>query len=377
MRRVVDYEIRLSYYDRVVKTLPGPMADPQAGVLPAQAPGPVFAYENPGMHIPRLRLATPAHLFLADHPHFQEAQDLLSMIKGRAKSNEVTDHCANLSSSAPLQHMVMQSLLHVGARSFSHFLNAVERYLPLLRGDAGSGFGIVGEKNNSKARAILCAAGEYWALNGQMVGIVFDKLMQYQIVDPSDVIEYAFAEGQEKPEGAWLSGERWSLVEAALNKANGRVVGAKRRVAALNKEEEDRRARVIANAGGMGMEGMDVDGDTQAGKSYQFLSCLNNFLMSPFLVPAEPEIPASQSLVTAQKALEALTKDEKKVFQSAVKGFVDGLTKAGIPPPTPAEWARSDWSAWECWGWYRQFCRAVSMLACMRPGNKLTLNGAL
>lgn len=56
MRRVVDYEIRLSYYDRVVKTLPEPMADPQAGVLPAQAPGPVFAYENPGMRISYLKM---------------------------------------------------------------------------------------------------------------------------------------------------------------------------------------------------------------------------------------------------------------------------------------------------------------------------------
>jgi nuclear cap-binding protein subunit 1 len=27
-----------------------------------------------------------------------------------------------------------------------------------------------------------------------MVGIVFDKLMQYQIVDPTDVVSWAFAE---------------------------------------------------------------------------------------------------------------------------------------------------------------------------------------
>ncbi|QRV73093.1 eukaryotic translation initiation factor 4G [Ceratobasidium sp. AG-Ba] len=308
MRRVVDFEIRLSYYDRVVKTLPPPMADPKAGVLPAQAPGPTFAYENPS------------------HPNFQEAEDLLAMIKGRAKSDEVAAHCAQLPRSAPAQHMVMQALLHVGSRSFSHFLNAVERYLPLLRGDAGP------SPDPEKARTVLHAAGEYWAQNGQMVGIVFDKLMQYQIIEPSDVIQYAF-------EGEGLSVEKWTLVEAALNKANGRVVGARRRVAALSKEEEDRRARVIANAGGMGM---DVDGDAQA-------------------VPTEPEMPTSQSLVNAQKALEALTKDQKKVFHSAVTGFTDALAKAGIPSLAPAgEWTREQWNAWECWGWFRQFCRAYA-----------------
>lgn len=181
------------------------------------------------------------------------------MIKGRAKSDEVASHCLQLPRSIPLQHMVMQTLLHVGSRSFSHFLNAVERYLPLLRGEAGSGS--ANEKNKDKARAILCAAGEYWARNGQMVGIVFDKLMQYQIIEPSDVIEYAFATGEDN---AGLSAERWGLVEAALNKANGRVVGAKRKVVTLNKDEEERRARAIANAGGMGM---DADGDAQPGKS--------------------------------------------------------------------------------------------------------------
>ncbi|KAG8743985.1 hypothetical protein FRC10_011059 [Ceratobasidium sp. 414] len=310
MRRVVDFEIRLSYYDRVAKTLPEPMTDPEAGVLPAQAPGPTFAYEDP------------------NHPNFENAEELLSLIKGRSKSDEVAAYCARLPHSVPVQHMVMQTLLHVGSRSFSHFLNAVERYLPLLRGDSGSGAAM--EKNTEKARSILCAASEYWARNGQMIGIVFDKLMQYQIIDPSDVIEHAF-------EGEGLSAEKWGVVEAALNKANGRVVGAKRRVAALSKEEEDRRARVIANAGGMGM---DVDGDAQT-------------------VPAEPEMPTSQSLVNAQKALEALTKDQKKVFQSAVTGFVNALTVAGLPALAPAsEWTHEHWSAWECWGWYRQFCRA-------------------
>lgn len=49
IRRVVDYETRLSYYDRIVKTLPEPMQDPDAQVVPAEAPGPDYEYDDPGM----------------------------------------------------------------------------------------------------------------------------------------------------------------------------------------------------------------------------------------------------------------------------------------------------------------------------------------
>ena len=48
MRRAVDNEIRLAYYDRILKTLPEPMQSPDALVLPSEAPGPDFEYDDPG-----------------------------------------------------------------------------------------------------------------------------------------------------------------------------------------------------------------------------------------------------------------------------------------------------------------------------------------
>lgn len=51
MRRAVEFEIRLSYFDRVLKTLPEPMQSGDAGVMPAEAPGPDFDYDDPGNQI--------------------------------------------------------------------------------------------------------------------------------------------------------------------------------------------------------------------------------------------------------------------------------------------------------------------------------------
>lgn len=168
---------------------------------------------------------------------------------------------------AVLRRIAVQSLLHIGARSFSHFLNAIERYLPLLRALAAGTLSATttpapgGASPQAKA-GILDAAAAFWAHNAQMVGIVFDKLMQYQIVDPTDVVRWTFEQGAGKT-AKTLGGEEWDLLRGALDKANGRVVVAKRRVAALRKEEDDARARAKAS----GDAGMEVD-EPKPGESH-------------------------------------------------------------------------------------------------------------
>ena len=44
--RVIELEIRLSYYDRIKDTVPSPFLD--AGLMPSDAPGPVFEYKDFG-----------------------------------------------------------------------------------------------------------------------------------------------------------------------------------------------------------------------------------------------------------------------------------------------------------------------------------------
>jgi len=47
IRRVVEFEIRLAYHERIFKTLPPPMQEPDAFVISEQAPVPAFEYEDP------------------------------------------------------------------------------------------------------------------------------------------------------------------------------------------------------------------------------------------------------------------------------------------------------------------------------------------
>jgi nuclear cap-binding protein subunit 1 len=49
MRKAVEYEIRLAYYDRIARTLPEDLQVPEAQVVPGQAPGPDYEYDDPGL----------------------------------------------------------------------------------------------------------------------------------------------------------------------------------------------------------------------------------------------------------------------------------------------------------------------------------------
>jgi nuclear cap-binding protein subunit 1 len=212
------------------------------------------------------------------HPYHDAAQSVLGLLRGRSKAEDVMNAFETLRNSLAenmhntanldniLRSIAIQSLLHTGSRSFSHFLNAVERYLPLLRNLAAGGISSSGGIPSLEARMdILTASSRFWRRNRQMIGIVFDKLMQYQIVDPTDVVSWAFAGGLGNGEGPLkVDYRQWDLLRAALDKANGRVMIAKRKVIALRKEEDENRARANANGAGNGAS-MEVDADAKPG----------------------------------------------------------------------------------------------------------------
>ncbi|EGO01454.1 hypothetical protein SERLA73DRAFT_166017 [Serpula lacrymans var. lacrymans S7.3] len=350
MRRALEFEMRLSYHDRILKTLPEPMQlDPT--VISDQAPGPDFEYDEP------------------THPHHDAAQSVLNLLRGRSKADEVMSHLDSLRDTLEISdtHMnidtlirfiAVQSLLSIGSRSFSHLLNAIERYLPLLRGLANGGIVGAGSGSSEAKQDILSAAAAFWKRNRQMVNIVFDKLMQYQIVDPTDVVAWTFTNvaGDSHLSGMRplsLSAFEWDLLKGALDKANGRVMISRRKVAALRKEEDDTIARAKAS-GGADVASMEVDADAK---------------------PDETPAVESPALVTALKAFTSLTREQKAALSRTLEGFVSCLAPSvSDMHQNPhagkvitqdawdgrANWNADEWNAWETWGWYRHYCRVYS-----------------
>jgi nuclear cap-binding protein subunit 1 len=264
-----------------------------------------------------------------------------------------------------IRSIAIQSLLHIGARSFSHFLNAVERYLTVLRALSGP--------PEAKGHVLELVAN-FWKRSHQMVGIVFDKLMQYQIVEPADVVGWVFAHSSR--------GLDWDLLRSAIDKANGRVVVARRRVATLRKEDDDAHARAKAKANGdvADAAAMEVDAETMHGtdtRLYVWSACSADCKWSdPQVIQAED----SPQLVAALKAYAAVTREQKSTLAHVLEGFVHTLHTSSDAARRViaadswdgrAGWGDEEWVAWRTWMWYKHCCRVVRAVFCILCGRLL------
>lgn len=314
-RRVVELEVRLAYYDRIKQTLP---AEIQASSLAPEEPGPTFTYEDPS------------------HPFHEQAMRLINSIKAKAAAEVImadfeSFKSAQGASESDVRDLAMQAILSVGSRSFSHFLNIVERYHSLLRTLSGSA---------AMRLALLRGAARFWSRAPQWLLIVSDKLLQYRIVEPADVVDFIFSHFSAD---GWADGNAWTLLRLTLNKVNGRVDQLHRRLEAIERDEEAR-AAAAAN---------EDDGSPLPAKKEEEQP------LFPTGLPVRPVAVEEKktSAEEAREALAAIQAEQRKVLVKAVTGLV-----ALVPPRNDATPATQDeWNAWWIRGWYAECVRLVSL----------------
>ena len=84
-------------------------------------------------------------------------------------------------------------------------------------------------------------------------------------MDPTDVASWAFRSGLGNSKGpSKVDYRQWDLLKATLDRANGRVMIAERRVIALKKEEDENCARANTNRAN-NRASMEVGADAKPG----------------------------------------------------------------------------------------------------------------
>lgn len=319
IRRVLEIEVRLSYHDRILRSIPESFRSPDAAVISDQSPGPDFAYGDP------------------NHPNHGLAQEILNWLQGRTDPAEVIKgvetHRERLVDAGEtdarafsiLRQVIIQSLLEIGARSFSHFLNAVERYIKLIR--------YISAGSEAKPD-ILESITRFWKKNPQMMLITFDKFLQYQFTDPSDHITWAFTLN-----GGFIGRFEWDIIKNALNKAIGRVFVIQNKVDQLRKEQDDAAALKKAQ------ENADMESDAN--------------------IDSEGAVPQTAALTSALNSKESLLGEQQRSLLIILEKFIESLSSTHKLFDEEAWRKRSDWSnldykGYETWGWFRHLCRSYN-----------------
>eukprot|EP00005_Dracoamoeba_jomungandri_P013753 CAMPEP_0174265190 /NCGR_PEP_ID=MMETSP0439-20130205/25516_1 /TAXON_ID=0 /ORGANISM="Stereomyxa ramosa, Strain Chinc5" /LENGTH=793 /DNA_ID=CAMNT_0015351511 /DNA_START=36 /DNA_END=2417 /DNA_ORIENTATION=- len=188
VREVLENCMRLSYFERVARTIPEDFM-----VLMPPKPQPEIKYTS-------------------EHPDYALYKQILLMMRQKKDGNTIHEWCTN--SEVPpenLRELLVTALTMAGAKSFSHFLNMLERYNHLLRQ-------II---SNQKTRLqVVCVVTEFWKNSALHRIISLDKLMTYRIIDNLSIVNWIFS-AEVLPD--FKRGYVWEILRNTINKTIART----------------------------------------------------------------------------------------------------------------------------------------------------------
>ncbi|KAK0546340.1 Nuclear cap-binding protein subunit 1 [Tilletia horrida] len=426
LRRILELELRLSYYDRIKDTLPQEMRET---IFPLEEPGATFSYESPNnpLHIHgnemlrAIRAKALPPILTAQLESLRRditspsGTDLPSMDLDGSQAKKLM---VSESDAEKIQRdLFIQALLQAGSRSFSHFLNVVERYHLILRQISTS---------PSARLAVLGAASRFWARSSQWTLIVFDKLLQYRIVEPADVIAFVFLPPEELqvldqgsgnhvpgsfskttqvevtlPQASgttatsverlrdWSTFGWWDIVKLTVEKVNGRVDQLQARLAASERkdaDDEDRKGAVAASTATDGDNSMLGSGQNGANNGSGLAESVSGSLFPTSAAEVERQVREAADRAErervmkgatgeARKALEAIRVEQRKVLVGTTSGFVhllkvteavaggrvnaDGDEDSSESPEAESSVpvTEEEWQAWWVAKWFHEFAR--------------------
>ncbi|KAJ2156788.1 Nuclear cap-binding protein subunit 1 [Coemansia sp. RSA 552] len=211
--------IRLSYLDRVRAQLP----EPCLGLVPAKAPSHNFKFTVQAMDERTREVSVAMGRCLKSKGTAEQALEILDTHYAGWTDVDASER------QRLAREMLVSHVLLLGSKTFSHMLNAIERFMPALQQ-----FGDTAEAKLEIART----TEDFWRKNSQFFMITIDKLVDYRIIDPLTVVRMLFDRSHV---GQWCQFHLWEILRNAVGKVNMRVaqLQARRDAAAAIVEDED------------------------------------------------------------------------------------------------------------------------------------------
>jgi len=211
-QEVLEKEVRLSYWDKIKESLENAPALEE--LLPPKG-GICFKYSGEGQGE-----QSEAELALS--------ADLSGMVKEKKLAREmypwVEEKIISVHGHKVAIEVVVQTLLHVGSKSFTHLVTVLERYGYVLNKLAS---------DQSNQILVIAEVAKLWKNSAQMTAIAIDRMMGYRIISNISIVSWVFSPAN--VEQFHTSDRLWEVLRNALSKTYNRISDLRKGVASAEK----------------------------------------------------------------------------------------------------------------------------------------------
>ncbi|KAK4723302.1 hypothetical protein R3W88_026081 [Solanum pinnatisectum] len=301
VQEVLEREVRLSYWDKIKQSIENAPALEE--LLPPRG-GPQFKYSAEDGTDPTERALS---------------LELKDMVKGRKTAQEMSSWVEENVFPAHgfdiTLGVVVQTLLDIGSKSFTHLITVLERY--------GQVIAKMCTDDDQQVKLIM-EVSSYWQNSAQMTAIAIDRMMSYRLISNLAIVRWVFS--PLNLDRFHVSDSPWEILRNAVSKTYNRISDLRKEISSLERsvvlaERAASRAREELESAESKLS--VIDGEPVLGENPVRIKRLKSYAEKA----KEEEVSVRESL-EAKEALLARAVDEiEALFLSLYKSFLTALAE--------------------------------------------------
>ncbi|GAB4829606.1 Nucleic acid dioxygenase ALKBH1 [Ancistrocladus abbreviatus] len=302
VQEVLEREVRLSYWDKIKQSIEN--APGLEELLPPKG-GPNFRYGAEG-----------------DRERSEQqvlSAELTSLVKGRQTAREIISWIEEKVIPAHglevTLEVVVQTLLSIGSKSFTHLITVLERYGQVIAKLCPV---------EDKQVMLINEVNSFWKNSSQMTAVAIDRMMGYRLLSNLAIVRWVFS--QANIDQFHTSDRPWEVLRNALCKTYNRISDLRKEISLLKKDVQS-----VEEAAAKAKEELDaaeskltlMNGEPVLGENPLRLKRLKSFAEK-----AKEEVVSVRESLEAKEALLVRALDETQaLFLSLYKNFSDVLAE--------------------------------------------------
>ncbi|KAL0363049.1 UNVERIFIED_CONTAM: ATP-dependent zinc metalloprotease FTSH 12, chloroplastic [Sesamum calycinum] len=209
VQEVLEREVRLSYWDKIKQSIESAPALEE--LLPPKGTA-NFTYSAED----------------GDQTEHGLSAELNRMVKERVTSREIIswieDHLLPAHGLDVTLRVVIQTLLNIGSKSFTHLITVLERYGQVIARIC---------PDQDQQVMLISEVSSFWKNNAQMTAITIDRMMGYRLISNVAIVRWVFSSSIVNQ--FHVSDRPWEILRNALTKTFNRITDLRKEILSLKK----------------------------------------------------------------------------------------------------------------------------------------------